>query len=359
MRQVKRWSVLIGFLLVVAACSPAADEAPTPTAAPTPAPAPTFEQAPNVAPVTTAPQETIQVAFFMAAAANAYLAAQLEGAIEAAPGLNAEVTPFDGEFNSAVQLAQMQDAITSGKFDAFLITPNDGNALRPAIEEAAAEGINSVCMLIPCGSNFASYEMQVEGQIGFITSGNYWDNGTLIGAQIVEACGDLDPCKVGYMPGLSFFPFEVARTSAVETYVSQFPAVSMVASVDGFYTAEAGLPAAQDLLVANPDIKVFATAGDQMAVGIEIALNDAGIEGVAIIGNGGTVFGTQAILEGRWFSSPIFFPVSEGRFGLEMAVRDARGETIEEAAINTHDFSPIGGIVTQDNAGDFTAEWDL
>ena len=364
MRNTRKWSLLIGlflaFALVVAACGD--DDAATTTAAAV-APTTTAAAAPaaTTAPPTTAapePEETIQIAFFMAAFANSYLAAQLEGAMEAATGLNVEITAFDGEFTPGVQVAQLEDAIASGRFDAFLMTPNDGNVMIPGIVEAAAEGIHTVCLLIPCGADFASYEPQSEGQVGYVASGTYWQNGLLLGEQIVLACGDIDPCKVGYMPGLIFFPFEVARLGGVNTYLSLYPAVTLVASVDGGYTADGGLPAAQDVLQAHPDLNVFATSGDQMAIGIELALNDAGIEGVAIIGNGGTATAIQAIAEGRWFSTPIFFPVTEGRLGIEILVADIRGEAYD-GFINTHDLYPeSGGLATQDNAAGLTAEWD-
>ncbi|MGH2617409.1 MAG: hypothetical protein ACRDJC_19420, partial [Thermomicrobiales bacterium] len=61
-----------------------------------------------------AEQEPVSLAFFMAAAANSYAQAQLEGVQEVAEGLNATVATFDGQFDSQAQYSQLQDAIASG-----------------------------------------------------------------------------------------------------------------------------------------------------------------------------------------------------------------------------------------------------
>jgi len=91
----------------------------------------------------------VALAFFMASAANSYAQAQLEGVQDVAKRMNATVDTFDGQFDSQKQYSQLQDAIASGHYDGFIVSPNDGNALAPVIEEAIADGIVVGCVLAP------------------------------------------------------------------------------------------------------------------------------------------------------------------------------------------------------------------
>jgi ribose transport system substrate-binding protein len=63
----------------------------------------------------------VNLAFFMASAANSYAQAQLEGVEEVAASMNATIDTFDGQFDSQRQYSQLQDAIASGQFDGFIV----------------------------------------------------------------------------------------------------------------------------------------------------------------------------------------------------------------------------------------------
>jgi len=73
----------------------------------------------------TAQDEPKRVAFFAASSQNGFNQAVWEGVKTAADGLGIESEVFDGEFNAEVQLAQVEDAVASGRFDGFVILAND------------------------------------------------------------------------------------------------------------------------------------------------------------------------------------------------------------------------------------------
>ena len=93
----------------------------------------------------------IRVAFFASGLANTYVPAQIQGAKSAAGKLGASITVFDAVFDASKQVTQVQDAITSRKFDAFVISAIDGNALVPQIKKAIAAGTRVACISAPCG----------------------------------------------------------------------------------------------------------------------------------------------------------------------------------------------------------------
>ncbi|MEO1441832.1 MAG: substrate-binding domain-containing protein, partial [Chloroflexota bacterium] len=122
-----------------------------------------------------------------------------------------------------------------------------------------------------------------------------------------------------------------------------------------------GFIGATDMLTANPDIDVIASVGDQMILGAELAVQDAGLEGeVALIGQGGNIDAYEAVVEGRWFATIANIPYTNGRIAGQMALQALDGSLIV-TSVNMYDQSPpypaSGAIITAENAADFTPEW--
>lgn len=300
----------------------------------------------------------VSLAFFMASAANSYAQAQLEGVEEVAAAMNATVDTFDGKFDSQAQYSQLQDAIASGRYQGFIVSPNDGNALAPVIEEAIADGIVVGCILAPCGASFDTLDPQIEGQL--IYAGiPFKQNGADIAEIVVQACEGKDPCQVAYIPGLPELPLESARLEGFQGVIGQHPNIQLTVTSAGQYLAETALPVAQDVLQANPDINVIASSGDQMIVGAEQAVEDAGLTGkVALVGNGGSEIAVEAVRDGRWFGTAATYPRSEGEVATDYVIRAIRGEEIEPVGLGSQDLSEgFGPIVNQENAADFEPEW--
>ena len=80
--------------------------------------------------------------FFASSSENGYNQATWEGVkkLQAKQGnVNAEI--FNGEFNATLQYGQIEDIIASGKFDGFVVVPNDTVGIAGAIEQAIDAGI--------------------------------------------------------------------------------------------------------------------------------------------------------------------------------------------------------------------------
>jgi ABC-type sugar transport system substrate-binding protein len=98
-----------------------------------------------------------------------------------------------------------------------------------------------------------------------------------------------------------------------------------------------------------------------MTFGAEQAMIDAGIpEGqIALVGNGASCEAVEAVGEGRWHSSFVYQPITEGYLGTQLAIEAVRGEASEYTSIEMIEESPIGEFVTQENADDFECEWNI
>ena len=133
-------------------------------------------------------------------------------------------------------------------------------------------------------------------------------------------------CQVAYLEGFKALPLDNARTEAVKAALEAAPSVEVVASVEGGYTQETGLKAAQNVLQAHPDVNVM-IGSSQAIAGAEQAIEDAGAD-VALIGNGGSRQAVKAVKDGRWYATYVSAEKSAGAKAAELAIAAARGEEV-------------------------------
>lgn len=300
---------------------------------------------------------SVRVAFFASSLANTYVPAQLAGAKSAAERHGGSVSAFDALYNATKQVAQVQDAITSKKFNVFVISAVDGNALVPQIRRAIAAGIKVACISAPCGPNLATLKPQVKG-LTIHVGHSFARSGQQLGEEMIAACGNRNPCKVAFLPGLFSYPADKIRTQSLHATLRNHPSIHIVSEQEGKYIAESARAAMQNILQAHKDLNVAATTGDQMAFGIERAVKAAGLSrDVRIIGNGASAVGIAAVKAGRWYATLVLLPRTEGRTATDYAIRAARGATGLPSSVDTEKLSPIGPVATKATVKGFKPEW--
>ena len=355
-------ALLLALGLVAAACGndddasapteePSSPTQPASEPEPTSAPEPTSEPEPAVEPEPE-PDEPLRVAFFGFAAANGFAQATWAGVQEGAAAIGAEVEFFDPVFDANTQISQIQDAITAGNWDAFIIQANDGNAVVPVIEEALAAGIPVVGEFTPIGPDYSTIEPQVDGLI-FVGAAPV-DNGVILAEMAIEACDGIDPCHVVYLEGFRSLPLDVARTEAFTATIDAAAGVELIASVEGGYLPDTGLSAAQDVFVAHSDVHVMVGSA-QAIFGAEQAADDAGVS-VKLIGNGSPRQAVDAVREGRWHAVFLDAERDAGRTAFELAVEAATGGNPPQSFDSTTLVPNVKG--TADVIGDFEGQWD-
>ena len=142
-----------------------------------------------------ASDDGIAIAFFASSSQNGYNQATYEGiqeAAEAAGGVTTEI--FDGEFSADVQFNQIEDVIASGRFDGFVVVPNDTVGIASAVEEAIASDIGVATALFPIGPDLGTIEPQVEGII--TAAAPVEPQSAELAEGVVDYCADIDPCRV-------------------------------------------------------------------------------------------------------------------------------------------------------------------
>jgi ribose transport system substrate-binding protein len=322
------------------------------TAAVVPAGATASSKAPGSA------KKTINMAVFLASSANTYWEAELEGAKAiAAKNPNVKLTVFDAKFTTNTQVSQLRDALVSKKYQAWFIGPNDGGPLTPTIKEAIKQGVKVGCALVPCGPDIKNVNVQIPGQVIFAGLG-FYPNGQLLGRGVVQACKNIDPCKVLWLPGLPTLPLEVARQQGLFSIIKPHSNIQIVATAAGGYLAAPALKATSNILRAHPDLNVVVSSGDQMIAGAYRAEKLAGKAGkIANIGNGCTIEAKQLILDGQEMACSVYLPQTEAKLVVQALVSAVNGSTKTGIYVNPDKFSPIGGLGTKANIAKLTPQF--
>jgi ribose transport system substrate-binding protein len=276
--------------------------------------------------------------------------------IEAAGGT---VDAFDAGFNPEEQLNQINDAITAGVYDAFIIYSVDGVGVTVGVDDAAEAGIPVIALDAPINPNrqtLVPYR-NIAGQIARTGVGD----GAQIGQAIVMACEGVDPCEVAFLIGFQGFPLDLDRLEAIRGVIAPYPNIQIVTVQEASYLEDVGYNVSTNILQANPGIDVIASVGDQMTLGAELAVQDAGLEDqVKLIGNGASQDGYRAVAEGRWFATVANIPYTNGQIAAQMALQAIAGELIIRS-VNMYDQSPpippSGAVITQDNVAEFQPQW--
>ncbi|WP_374626589.1 sugar ABC transporter substrate-binding protein [Devosia sp.] len=307
-------------------------------------------------------EDPIRLAFLAASSQNGYNDATWQGVQAAAKEAgNVEVEIFDGEFNAAVQYAQVEDIVAGGRFDGIIVAPNDTVGIATALEEATGAGLLVASVLFPVGPDLTVMTPQVKGLTTTVAS-NPVIGATAGAEEVVTFCEGKDPCKVVIMIGQLQFPFDNLRYQTFQTVLGQHANIKVVATGEGSYSPDASLTAFQDILQANPEIDAVLSNADQHLLGVEIALKDAGIpiEPIYLIGGGLNAITVEKIKEGLFDATASGYPFSEGFYAADALIRAKKGETVPNW-IDPATLAKNPPIVTKewlDANPDFVAEWE-
>lgn len=301
------------------------------------------------------------VAYFAASSQNGFNQATYEGVQEAAAARGYETEILDGQFDAAKQYSQIEDALASGKYVGMIVAPNDSVGVAGAFEQVIAKDIPIGTVLFPVGPDLNSLEPQVEGIT--VTAASPPVAGATIQANaVVDYCAQFDPCRVVIIIGAKIFPFDNLRLETFEKVLAEHGNIKVVAVGEGYYSPDPSLKAMTDILQANPEVEVVLSNADQHLVGVEIALESAGINpaDLYLSGGGAAAISISAIREGRWDATLAYFPKTMGKLAMEQIANAIEGKPVTQS-INMDEAGPIEAMIDADVLKanpDFKGEWE-
>jgi ribose transport system substrate-binding protein len=224
------------------------------------------------------------------------------------------ITDTTGQADRLTTLAQ-QD------FGCFVVNPISGSNLVQGLAQIARQDVPVVNIDSPVDADAAEQAgLDVATYIGTDNA----DAGAQAGQAMVEAIGT---GKVAVIGGISGDVTSGARvdgfTGAVEG------TLEVVQTVAADWERQRALTAATDILAANPDVRGFFAANDDMGLGIARAVANAGKTGqIAIVSVDGNEEALQAVADGQLTATVAQYPYAIGEMGVQACVAAVQGEEL-------------------------------
>lgn len=300
----------------------------------------------------------LKIAFFTATG-NEYLNAQVKAAKETASKVGASMTIFDSKFDAATQANQVQDALTSGRFNAFIMQSVQPDQICNTVRRALDKGI------------LVSVVNQAICKRGLNEGEDLWEPGTVdyVGGTQTESAfrAWLDaivaahpgPQKVAVFTGLPTSTNTFNTLNALKEIESEHPDFEVVAKASTDYSVAQGQQKAQDVLQAHPDLTLLVSNYSDVTKGALQAVTSAGKAGaITVYDYGANRWAVDQVKAGKLGGTGLMLPYTE----LANAVQDLADAWKGEGPAKFNDLAKSDAadgslVIDEKRAQSFTPEY--
>jgi ribose transport system substrate-binding protein len=294
----------------------------------------------------------LSIGFFGFAKANSFAQATWAGVQSYAATHNASATFLDSNFDGPTQVNQLQDAVTSKRYDVVIVQANDGTALVNPVKQAVAAGITVVIEFTPVGGKYDTADPQVPGTINIIDPPTV--NGVGLAKLGLDACKTVTgaKCTVAYFQGFANYPLDTARTKAAVDAL-QTGGATVISNFVGGYTPDSGRTAMQNLLQAHPDVNVVIGSSQALEGATPLAKGKK----IAFVGNGGSTQAFGFVNDGTWYGDYDVPEKSEGAKAAELGLNKVRGQNVPVSTVACSTLTTFNCLGTKDTLKGLTADY--
>jgi ribose transport system substrate-binding protein len=263
-----------------------------------------------------------------------YGIAQLKGAQQQGKKLGVSIAAATPNNDPRLQQTQLQDAITTGKYQGMIIAALDGHGLAPTIEQAIDKGIKVVVLDYTLGTLDQTKILKpTPGLVSTVGQG-LKEQITGWGNALKQACvakvGKGKPCSVAVMYGLANYPTDAYRTGVLKSMFKTGP-IKLLWMPPGNYDQATAQKVTLDFFQKKPHVDVFGTFGDQMNAGADIAFKQLGLKpgkDFLEVGFGNTKQGIGWIKSGLWYSAGAYYPTTISKISVKTLVDALNGKKV-------------------------------
>jgi ribose transport system substrate-binding protein len=233
------------------------------------------------------------------------------------PGVDVEVVEIDPKMDTLQQVAAIENFIELD-VDAFIITAIDPVTVDSAVKDAMKAGVKVVAHYNKLGAQDLLSGISTYG-MGFVAGQEAakWINEKLGGsAKVALLIWDKTE-------------FDIDRTEGMKGALEVYAPGAEIVAEQAADAIPSGLSAAETILQAHPDVKVFICYNDEGCLGALGAVEAAGLatEDFGIFGVNASPEALTKIKDGTAFRGTASIdPYNHGRLEMEMAIRLVRGD---------------------------------
>lgn len=286
----------------------------------------------------TAKDKKIVIGFSQVTLDSPFYVALMDAAKARAQEKGAELVYVDAQNNIEKQNNDVTDLITKG-INVLILNPSNPTGVSPALAAAQKANIPVVTVDRPTETKVATFVGRDNKKMG-----------QLAGEQAVALLGGAGKAqgKIIELQGDAGGKVMMDRRDGFHLAVDKEPGIKVVQSPYCDYTRSKAVKAFQDLLQANPDVKLVYAHNDDMALGALQVLEQNGLSGkVKIVGVDGLMEAIKAIQDGKYDATVLNDPQLLGVTVVDTALGVLKGEKYP-------DFIDAGtGLITKDNAAQY------
>jgi ABC-type sugar transport system substrate-binding protein len=239
--------------------------------------------------------EDIKIGYIVKTLGNTFWQTYEQGARAAAADLGVQIdvrdVPTEGDIKGQLDVAM---AMVGQDYDAIVAASITNTNLIPAIAEANKNNIPWIVVSEAQDENvLAQNDAYVTAQVRL----SFYEEGVIIGEYVAEQLNGEG--QVGIVEGMAGTSATRDRIQGVMDVFKDYPDIEVVASQPADWQRELARDVAGTMLQANPDIDAIIANNDTMALGVAVAVEQAGKKGEIIVtGDDGTPEAYEAIKNG-------------------------------------------------------------
>jgi ribose transport system substrate-binding protein len=279
--------------------------------------------------------ETAEIAVIFKALNAEYWKTMQAGCEAAAEdlGINVTVLGPNAESEIAQQVTMIEEQLAAG-VDAIVVAPCEENAVIGALSPYVGQ-----LPILAVDSDFG-----LEGKTAFIGTGNQ-PAAKLGGTFAAEAIGEGG--KAILIGGQQGEGTSTARLAGFQEGLEEKNCVVLETQY-GKNTADGAMAVMEDMLTKYPgEIGAVLAMNDDMIQGCLQAIQNAGVEGITLVGFNGDAGAVQLIADGKISATVAQQPYEMGYQAVEQAYKAVKGETIEKH----QEVAAL--LITKENAAEF------
>ncbi|MGX6448054.1 sugar ABC transporter substrate-binding protein [Patulibacter sp. S7RM1-6] len=261
-----------------------------------------------------------------------------------------EIVELDGKSDPDKQANDVQDLIAR-KPAGLLLLPVDSGVAQGLVNQASEAGIPTVAVASQVGDPKERPLKDVYPKLVALAT----QDEVGAGAKAAEIAAKVlpDGGEMAVLEGQAGFAEVKLRQQGFDEGLAKSGVkFDVVASQPGDWTAEKGQAACQNMLAAQPRIKLIYSHSDDMAVGCVKAVRQANRD-VKVIAVGGSKLAMKEIEAGRMSGTVCYKPENLGVLALQTLAKHLTGEATAEHEFVSYDTPAI----TKENVDDCDPQW--
>ena len=250
---------------------------------------------------------------------NPYFVAIANGVKAAAEANGIELVVDDPKSDVQKQVSAVENFISS-KVNAIIICAIDSAAVESLLKQAREAGIKVIAQSTP-----------IENCDVYVSAKNYdmgYTEGKAAGAWIRDKLGGQAEVALLNYPRIAQ---QIERDNGIKDGIKELAPDAKIVATQPAGNPEEGIKAAETILQANPEVKVFVCINDGGALGALSAIEAAGkkIDDMFVGGVDATDEALDKIKKGTAFRATVDIdPLGNGKTDVELALKLLKGETV-------------------------------